>query len=187
MASFVYFKVHMWEGFINKWGNMCERVCAIYLCKHLDALCGSGTGRDGHFKPLSFQRMLLNCLPLFPYQALFLLSDCTFHFSFWFFACLVMFLKTHTHKERYSEIHTNSRIYGKVSEGYRFKGEWMTFAQRGRDRVEQKGSIIGDKKERIQKKEKIWISDIQRWRITRKYMIFSYNHFTMAVLQRPPG
>lgn len=99
--------------------------------------------------------MLLHCLPLFPYQALFLLSDCTFHFSFWFFACLVMFLKSYTHKERYSEIHTNSRIYGRVSGGYRFKGEWMTFAQKGRETEwSREGLSLATKKRGSRKKKK---------------------------------
>lgn len=63
-----------------------------------------------------FPRDALNCLPLFSYQTLFLFLDLIFHFDF--LPAWTRFSR-HTQKERYSEIHTNSRVYGKASEGYR--------------------------------------------------------------------
>lgn len=188
MASFVYFKVHMWEGFLNKWGNMCERVCAIYLCKHLDALYGSGTGRDGHFKPLSFQRMLLNCLPLFPYQALFLLSAYTFHFSFWYFACLVMFLKTHTHTkkgtQRYTQIQESTAKWVKDIDS---KGNEWHLHREGGTELSRKDLSLGTKKRGSRKKKKSGYLISKGEESLGNTWFFSYNHFTMPVLQQPPG
>lgn len=96
---------------------------------------------------LSFPEVVLNCLPLFPYQELFLSLNLIFHFWFWFFACPDVFIKTDTKRMTPRDAYKAKSLW---------KGKWRVDVEKQNEgQMDKKGEIearekgpVNERKER---------------------------------------